>query len=225
MTGNMSAGSASVTGNLSVGSDDAVTGTVPAATVSGNFSGDGSAVTNVNAATLNGQSSSDIINAAADELRTPISSLPFTISSSGSYYLTGNLTSTGDGIVVQVDNVTIDFNGFTITGPGKASGTGIGVYMQGGARNNLQIKNGKVRDFGLHGVWEQNGGTGHKITNMTARDNGSSGINLAGSSHLILNCTAISNGLTGIYGVKSSTLTGNKASSNGTNGIFAGRNG
>src|SRR6478735_9662548 len=46
--------------------------------------------------------------------RTPISALPFTISTSGSYYLTGNLTATADGdaITVSGDNVTIDLNGF-----------------------------------------------------------------------------------------------------------------
>jgi len=37
------------------------------------------------------------------EPRTPISSLPFTISTSGSYYLTKNLSvATGDGITISV---------------------------------------------------------------------------------------------------------------------------
>src|ERR1700733_13714764 len=48
--------------------------------------------------------------------RTLISSLPFTISAPGSYYLTANLTvtGTGNGIVVTADNVTIDLNGFAM---------------------------------------------------------------------------------------------------------------
>ncbi len=49
------------------------------------------------------------------EKRTPISSLPFTISQSGSYYLTGNLSGTS-GINVNVGNVVIDLNGFDLRG-------------------------------------------------------------------------------------------------------------
>lgn len=50
------------------------------------------------------------------EPRTPISALPFSISSPGSYYLTGNLTATADGasITVSADDVMIDLNGFTL---------------------------------------------------------------------------------------------------------------
>ena len=43
------------------------------------------------------------------EARTPISSAPFTISTSGSYYLTGNLTVTsGTAITIAADQVTLD---------------------------------------------------------------------------------------------------------------------
>ena len=50
------------------------------------------------------------------EPRTPISSLPFTISSSGSYYVTGNLGITGqNGITINQDNVTLDLGGFTLS--------------------------------------------------------------------------------------------------------------
>src|SRR5438270_4345686 len=58
------------------------------------------------------------------EPRTPISALPFTISQPGSYFLTQNLTASagGDGITVLADNVTIDLNGFALTGiAGSAS--------------------------------------------------------------------------------------------------------
>jgi hypothetical protein len=49
------------------------------------------------------------------EARTPISSLPFTITNSGSYYLTTNLNSAGQGITISADNVAIDLSGFGIT--------------------------------------------------------------------------------------------------------------
>jgi hypothetical protein len=61
------------------------------------------------------------------EPRTPISSLPYTISAAGSYYLTGNLTADANGILVDANNVTIDLAGFSLIGPG--SGTSYGVYM------------------------------------------------------------------------------------------------
>ena len=58
------------------------------------------------------------------EARTPISSLPFTISSSGSYYLTKDLSvSTGNGLTIGADKVTVDLNGFTISST-AASATG-----------------------------------------------------------------------------------------------------
>ena len=39
---------------------------------------------------------------------TKITSLPYTISKSGFYYLAGDLTSASSGITVDVDNVTIE---------------------------------------------------------------------------------------------------------------------
>jgi len=52
------------------------------------------------------------------EARTPISSLPYTITQPGSYYLTADLQGVAgqDGIYVPVDNVTIDLNGFALIG-------------------------------------------------------------------------------------------------------------
>ena len=61
------------------------------------------------------------------EKRTPISSVPFTIYTPGSYYLTGNLAvATGNAITVTVDQVTLDLNGFTISSTASpASGTAV----------------------------------------------------------------------------------------------------
>lgn len=78
------------------------------------------------------------------EARTPISSVPFPISSGGSYYLTGNLTvATGDAITITADNVTLDFNGFTITST-HATGSGTAVLLIG-VRTNITIANGHVK--------------------------------------------------------------------------------
>src|SRR5260370_6407387 len=61
------------------------------------------------------------------EARTPISSAPFTISAPGSYYLTKDLSvTTGNGITISADNVTLDLNGFTISST-AASATGTAI--------------------------------------------------------------------------------------------------
>jgi hypothetical protein len=52
------------------------------------------------------------------EPRTPITSLPFTITNSGSYYLVGNLAGVAgqNGITVQAHSVTLDLAGFALSG-------------------------------------------------------------------------------------------------------------
>ena len=59
--------------------------------------------------------------------RTPISSLPCTISQPGSYYVVSNLHSTTHGIVIDVSGVTVDLMGFSLTG----DGTGAPDYDKG----------------------------------------------------------------------------------------------
>src|SRR5438876_2996841 len=85
------------------------------------------------------------------EPRIPISIVPFTINSSGSYFMTKNLTNnSGDGIIVLADDVTIDLNGFTLAGvPGAYSG-----ISEGGTptpRKHWTIRNGTIRGFPFSG--------------------------------------------------------------------------
>ncbi len=84
------------------------------------------------------------------EPRTPISSLPYTISEPGSYYVTGNLSSTEHGIIIQSSGVTVDLMGFSMAGDG---GTGdYGIYVAGASTNNpvdkLLVRGGSICDFG-----------------------------------------------------------------------------
>ncbi len=219
-------------GNVRVTGNQTVDGTMSAYSFTGRGSGlteiPGGQVTGIvasatNSSTLGGQSASDIIAAASDEVRTPISSLPFDISTSGSYYLTGNQTSTGNGINVSADNVTMDFNGFKITGPGKTSGVGIGINMVG--RTNVEIKNGTVTQFGYAGIQEYSGslpGTGkrHRILNMRVTDNGGDGLYLAGSNFYISGNTVSGNGTAGIFAAGTgSIIIGNTVADNADNGL------
>lgn len=52
------------------------------------------------------------------EPRTPISSVPFTITESGSYYFTNNIivSASSTGITIAANDVTIDLNGFAFEG-------------------------------------------------------------------------------------------------------------
>jgi len=172
---------------------------------------------------LDGQHASEIIDAATDETRTAISALPFTITSLGSYYLTGNLSvsDTGaNGITVNSDNVTIDLMGFTISGP--VSGTGSGIRMNGAT--NVVIKNGTIRNFGDIGILEDvdSGsptGKGHQIINITVSGN-RFGIYLMGSGFLVKNCSALNNDVYGIRVSGGGLIIGNIANNNET-GIYA----
>jgi parallel beta helix pectate lyase-like protein len=85
---------------------------------------------------------------------TPITSLPFTISSPGIYCLTRNLgpSVTPDAaITVGANNVVLDLNGWILIGPTPSSGVrGYGVYAF--QRQNVTIRNGTIRRF-VYGIW------------------------------------------------------------------------
>ena len=98
------------------------------------------------------------------EPRTPISSAPYTISQSGSYYLTTNLTSSGHGIIITTNGVTLDLMGFTINGD-RGSGD-YGIFLDGETNSLIEqvvVKNGIVRNFGngLRSEYSQGGRLEH----------------------------------------------------------------
>ncbi len=65
-----------------------------------------------------------------------------TISRPGSYHLADNLTvSSGDGIAVKSDNVTLDLLGFSILTT-TAGGSGSGISITGS--KNVTVKNGRI---------------------------------------------------------------------------------
>ncbi len=168
---------------------------------------------------------------------------PVTLSRSGSYRLSGNLTVPDENttaIEITADNVTLDLNGFTILGPTVCSGTplsctptGFGVGVAAGFQLNTTVVNGSVQGMGKLGVFAN--GLGSRVEKVHATSNGGTGISVVGTvagntatfngatgiaaSGTVTGNTAINNGGTGISA--DGTVTGNEAVSNGGHGIFA----
>lgn len=142
----------------------------------------------------------------------------FTISDSGTYYLTGNRLCSGTGIQVNTDNVTIDLMGYSLIGPD--SGLVRGISMT--ARTNVEVRNGTVRDF-YYGIFENStNGKSHRFVNVRVVSNLNRGIYMIGTGNLFKDCSVSGNGDTGIQTGHGSTVTGNTAWDNGSRGISAG---
>ncbi len=148
-----------------------------------------------------------------------MASPPYEITNSGSYVLTEDLlvTNTGVyGIDVQVDNVTIDLNGFTLQGPGANSEHGL---YQASTFRNLTVKNGTLSRWagmGQYGLYAW--GSAGRFKNVTACYN-NCGM-FTGSGSVLEGCIAASNSAAGSgYGIiagKGSTLSGCSAYNNFT---------
>ena len=79
------------------------------------------------------------------EPRTPISSAPYTITNSGSYYLTTNLaTAVSNAITIAASGVTLDLNGFTLSSTvANAANGGSGILLTSGL-SDITICNGHI---------------------------------------------------------------------------------
>jgi hypothetical protein len=144
--------------------------------------------------------------------------LPHTISQSGSYVLTSNLTGAGvDGIIIAADDVTLDLNGFALIG-----GSGRGVSVLPGVEN-LAVRDGTIRDWGIFGVGPQdqvNAPINGLYENLRISGNGNTGL-FAGKNSVINNCGAIKNGNDGIVVGSGSIVMNSAAWENTVNGFVA----
>ncbi len=160
-----------------------------------------------------GAATQTAVNALRGDARTPITTVPSTISAPGSYYLTGNLAVTaGTAITISADNVTLDLNGFTISSTASPV-SGAGVVING-IRKNIRVTNGSIvgTTTVASGVFTTGGfsfglqcnnpaARGIHITNLHVSNVGNVGIT-AGSHNTVGNivehCTAkicVSNGI------------------------------
>jgi parallel beta-helix repeat protein len=167
------------------------------------------------------------------EPRTPIGALPYSISNSGSYYLTTNLTGTA-GIQILTNNVSLDLEGFTLTGNG--SGYGIEIFNE----TNIVVCNGNMVQWyiGLYAAGAYSCRFEHLICSQDAEGisagslaiasecmasgNSLDGMDFEGGSRII-NCSARYNGGYGINAGTEANVTGCVADYNGQDGIFLDR--
>ena len=132
------------------------------------------------------------------EPRTPISSLPFTISAPGAYYVTTNLTgvSGSSGITITSGNVTLDLGGFLLANvPGSFNG-----ISTLGTCTNVTVGNGSLSGWSFSGV-NISAGTPRNVVihHLNISACGVSGISAVNA--VICDCTVVGSGGDGIDAV------------------------
>ena len=154
------------------------------------------------------------------EPRTPISAAPFTITNSGSYYLTTNVTvGSGNAITISATGVTLDLNGFTIASTAP-SAVGHGIWLSGG---DITIVNGHIRSGVTNngsGVYSGSGfswgilGSGSTMANVVVSKVSVTGVLYDGidlpneKANVVEACTVTT---AGGYGIYASTIKGSVA--------------
>lgn len=154
---------------------------------------------------------------------------PFTITQPGSYRLMGNLSVPAGttGVLIAVAGVTLDLNGFSISGPGVCNqntvtravscvnGTFIGINAQGYA--NTVVRNGTVRGFN-NGIAMGNEGL---IENMLVTHNTASGIwsSSVAANVRVVDTRSVMNGGMGMF-ISAGSVLRSLAAQNGEDGIL-----
>ncbi len=140
---------------------------------------------------------------------------PVLLTSAGSYRLTGNLVAPAskDAIYVSAADVTIDLNGFSVSGSG--TGAIYGVFIVVAA--NVEVRNGTIRGFPGNAI-NAVACSGCRVIDVRIRGNSHHGIYM-GANSLIRGCTASGNGGGGLYAGASSSFINNIAHDNDLTGI------
>lgn len=120
------------------------------------------------------------------------------------YILTDNISSTGDGIIVERDNIVINGNGYTIKGPGGRVGIDISQ------RTNITIKNTIIKNF-EYGIYLCNSLNNNIIENIIV-DNQASGISLELSLNTNITWNTITNNI--YYGINLTCSSNNSITRN-----------
>lgn len=165
------------------------------------------------------------------EPRTPLSQATtpgdadsvFRITQPGSYYLTGNITVPAgrSGIEIASSGVTIDLNGFTISG---AAGALSGIVSGPTTIDAITIRDGAIVNMGQLGIAIVTGGAGvsSRIEGVSALRNADTGIHV-GHNAVVESCVAAQNGRHGIDCADNAVVRACTAFDNEFDGIRVGR--
>lgn len=155
------------------------------------------------------------------EPRRPISTAGETLTASGSYYLTADLTGNGTvpGLVIAGPNITVDLNGFSIARTLNV-GSEPGILLQAGA-SQARIRNGRIRNWGNDGVRALGVTTGHIFEDLVLVDNAGHGLR-AGDEATVLRCLVSLSTGDGIQVGVRSRVEDCQASDNGGAGLRGG---
>ena len=116
-----------------------------------------------------------------------ITELPVVINAVDTWCLKKNLSwngTSGNAITVGRSSVTIDLNGFAITGTGGVNTQAVGVYSQN--RRNVTIRNGTIRGF-HNGVQLSTGSINHVLENLHIDQNRQTGVAIVGTGNILRN--------------------------------------
>jgi hypothetical protein len=124
---------------------------------------------------------------------TPITSVPVEITTQGIYCFTqhvGTSISTGIAILISVNNVILDLNGYKLQGTNAGTGT-LAVGILTADHRNVTIRNGTVRGFAA-GIFLS--GRGHVIEDVRLDFNTQGAINVSGVGNVIRNNVIVATG-------------------------------
>lgn len=124
------------------------------------------------------------------EPRNPISSLPYTISEPGAYFLPTSLDAAplANGISISASDVQIDLNGFSLKGASEA----LNAIEVTANVANIAIRNGVIRNWGGFGIMATSA-VAVTVSDIKAIGNGMGGI-YTGPNAYIERCSADQNG-------------------------------
>ena len=152
------------------------------------------------------------------EPRTPITSVPYTISIPGSYYLTTNITvTTGDAITITASGVTLDLNGFTVSSSaGSPNGTGI---LLAGGNTDITILNGHIQGTGFaNGIYPA-GCSNVRVAGVSVSGCLNYGIILGNANSTVVESCTVQN--IGVTGIQASSVSHSSAYQCGGTAIIA----
>ena len=156
--------------------------------------------------------------APGNELELLISQIPVTIDVPAKVTLAGTLTgvSAQSGITISSDNVSVDLGGHALIG---VAGSLDGILVSG-ARTNVSVRNGIVRNWGGDGIDASAAGSGGVFSDLELNSNGGAGLHTA-SRQLISKISSYSNTGDGINASGANKISGCLASLNGGWGIIS----